>query len=143
MPTKNVTFWGVFADEKYSDKKHEKIRPKSSFNVISSKESVELWAEQLESDEADIRSKAAFSFLTSPEPVPSLVLQSGLSDDNADVRWFLAESLQKRLNSETIDLAAKLLWDDDQFVRISTIDALVLSGEQYKTKKIDVTLEDG
>ena len=90
---------------------------------------LEQWAARLKSNESAVRVEAAFSLMTMPEAIPASVLNKGLSDDNPDVRWFLAESLQKRLDSEVIDLAGKLLWDDDQFVRISAIDALALSGE--------------
>jgi len=90
---------------------------------------LEQWAARLKSDEPAARVEAAFSLMAAPKPVPVSVLKDGLLDDNPDVRWFLAESLQKRLNSEAIDLAGKLLWDDDQFVRISAVDALALSGE--------------
>jgi len=90
---------------------------------------LEQWAARLKSDEPAVRVEAAFSLMTASEAVPASVLKGGLLDDNSDVRWFLTESLQKRLDAEAINLAGKLLWDDDQFVRISAIDALALSGE--------------
>ena len=97
--------------------------------AVSSNESIEQWAARLKSDEPSVRVEAAFSLMTASESTPESVLKGGLSDDNPDVRWFLSESLQKRLDAEAINLAGKLLWDDDQFVRISAIDALALSGE--------------
>jgi HEAT repeat protein len=107
-----------------------KISEKKPYSyAVPSNKSIEEWAVQLKSDEPVVRIEAAFSLMAAPKPVPVSVLKDGLLDDNPDVRWFLAESLQKRLDSEAIDLAGKLLWDDDQFVRISAIDALALSGK--------------
>ncbi|MBM3234762.1 HEAT repeat domain-containing protein [Candidatus Poribacteria bacterium] len=102
---------------------------KRSNDTVPSNESIDQWTARLKSDEPAVRVEAAFSLMTAPNPVSESVLKAGLSDHNPDVRWFLAESLQKRLASEAIELAGKLLWDDDQFVRISAIDALALSGE--------------
>jgi HEAT repeat protein len=56
-------------------------------------------------------------------------LEEGLADENPDVRWYLTEALQKNLNADAMKLAGRMLWDDDQFVRISAMDALILSGE--------------
>ena len=48
----------------------------------------------------------------------------------------MTESLQKSLSDSAIKLAARMLWDDDQFVRIGAIDTLVLAGE----KALDIIL---
>ncbi len=89
---------------------------------------VEL-AERLKSDDEAERVEAAWNLMTMPESVPISVIVAGLTDVNPDVRWYLTEALQKHTDAEAVKLAGRMLWDGDQFVRISAIDALVLSGD--------------
>lgn len=107
------------------------ITPKDrSRHIVGHKESsLEEWGALLKSSEELVRVKAAWDLMTTPEAVPVSILEMGLNDKNPDVRWYLTEALQKRLDDDAVKLAGKLLWDDDQFVRISAIDALALSGE--------------
>jgi len=102
-------------------------RDRSCYAAKSGESSMKEWAVQLTSDEEAHRVEAAWNIMMIPEVVPISVLQKGLADENPDVRWYLTEALQKHLDTEAIELAWKMLWDDDQFVRISAIDALVLS----------------
>jgi HEAT repeat protein len=107
------------------------IAPKdrSSHAVDSDEASMDKWTAQLRSEEESARVEAAWNLMTAPEPVSVSTLQEGLADENPDVRWYLTEALQKRLDAEAARTAGKMLWDDDQFIRISAIDALALSGE--------------
>ena len=105
-------------------------KDRSGYAAKSVEYSVEKWAAQLlrAHEEVD-RVEAAWNLMTMPETVPISVLKEGLDDENADVRWFLTETLQKRLDADAIRLAGKMLRDGDQFVRISAIDAFALAGE--------------
>ena len=107
------------------------IAPKdrSSYAVKSDEAPMDKWAARLRSEEESARIEAAWNLMTVPKPVPVSVLEEGLADENPDVRWYLTEALQKRLDAEAASTAGRMLWDDDQFVRVSAVDALVLSGE--------------
>jgi len=104
-------------------------KERAKYAIKSDEYSVEKWAAQLKSDDEAARIEAAWNLMTTPESVPISILKDGLADEHPDVRWYLTEALQKRLDDDAISLAGKMLWDEDQFVRISAIDALVLSGE--------------
>ena len=104
-------------------------KDRSSYAAESDGRSMEEWAAQLRSNAEADRIKAAWNLMIVPEPVPISILEAGLSDENPDVRWYLTESLQEHQSAEAAKLAGKMLWDDDQFVRISAVDALVLSDE--------------
>ena len=108
------------------------IAPKESYShaAESDEGSIERWAEQLRSGEEAARVEAAWNLMSMPEPTPVSVLEQGLADESPDVRWYMTESLQKRLDDHTISLAGRMLLDDDQFVRISAIDALALANEK-------------
>jgi hypothetical protein len=67
--------------------------------------------------------------MTTPEIVPISILKQNLDDENPDVRWYLTEALQKNLNADAVKLAERMLKDNDQFIRMSAVDALVLFGE--------------
>jgi HEAT repeat protein len=105
-------------------------RKPSDYNVKSSESAIEKWSARLKSDNEAVRVEAAWHLMMTPETVPISILKQGLADEKTDVRWYLTEALQKTLDSEAIILAARRFWDDDELVRISAIDALVLSGEQ-------------
>ena len=96
----------------------------------SGEDSMAEWAARLKSEAEANRVEAAWRLMTISEAVPISILQESLADGNPDVRWYLTEALQKNLNEEAIKIAGKMLWDEDQFVRISAIDALTLSGER-------------
>ena len=91
--------------------------------------SIEKWSARLESEEEAERVEAAWNLMTMPEAVPVLVLEKGLVDESPDVRWYLTEALQKRLDNHAVSLAWRMLLDNDQFVRISAIDVFALTGE--------------
>jgi len=107
------------------------IAPKdrSNYAIKAGEFSAEEWAARLKSDESAVRVEAAWNLMMAPEPVSVSVLGEGLADENPDVRWYLTEALQKHLDAKAANTAGRMLWDDDQFVRISAIDALALSGE--------------
>jgi len=88
--------------------------------------SVDAWATQLNEEDEMARLAAAWHLMTAKVPVPVEVLRKGLSDPNPDVRWYLAEALQKHLDAEAVHLATQMLSDEDGFVRISATDALTL-----------------
>lgn len=85
-------------------------------------------AEKIKSDNEAARVEAAWHLMTAPDAVPVDVLKARLEDENPDVRWYLTEALQKDLNPETLQLATKMFLDNDQFVRISAGDAVMLAG---------------
>jgi len=109
-----------------------KIAPKerSRYASRSGGLSVGKLADHLRSDEEAERLEAAWNLMATPEPVPISVVEKGLEDGNPDIRWYLTEALQKSLNDGAIELAARMLWDSDQFVRIGAIDTLALAGEK-------------
>jgi len=133
----------TFLREVYSDdakakkRKSEKItsgleivpKERAKYAIKSDEYSVKKWAVPLKSDDEADRIEAGWHLMTTPESVPISILKEGLADEHPDVRWYLTEALQKRLDDGAVSLAGKMLWDADQFVRISAIDALVLSGE--------------
>ena len=140
----------VYSDDaKISEEQSRKISfglevfPKERSNYLnkSDKYSMEKWATQLKSDEQVARVEAAWHLMRTPGIVPILILKEGLADESPDVRWYLTEALQKNLDSDTMKLAGRMLWDDDQFVRISAMDALTLSGE-YVLQTISNSLSD-
>ena len=90
----------------------------------------EAWERQLESKEETERLAAAWQLMNAGEAVSLPALQAGLVDENADVRWYLTEALQHSPNAEALALVGKMLLDEDQFVRISAGDALVLAGRE-------------
>lgn len=106
------------------------IAPKdrSNYEAGSGTFSIEECQARLGSDDESERLEAAWDLMVTPETVLVSVLEKGLADENPDVRWYLTEALQKTLDDDAVELAGKMLWDDDQFVRISAIDTLVLSG---------------
>ena len=108
------------------------IAPKERSRYIGGSDglSVEELAAHLRSDDGLERLKAAWDLMTTPDPVPISVVEEGLKDENPDVRWYLTESLQKSLSDSAIKLAVRMLWDDDQFVRIGAIDTLAPAGEK-------------
>ena len=108
------------------------IAPKKRSRYIGGSDglSVEELAAHLNSDDGSERLEAAWNLMTTPDPVHISVVKQGLKDENPDVRWYLTESLQKSLSDDAIELAAGMLWDDDQFVRIGAVDTLVLAGEK-------------
>jgi len=105
------------------------IAPKgrSGYAATSDESGIEKWSAQLKSRDEAERVEAAWNLMTMPEAVPAQVLTEGLADGSPDVRWYLTEALQKRLDDDAISLAGGRLLDNDQFVRISAIDALVLA----------------
>ena len=128
----------VYSDDtKTSEEQSRKISfglevvPKHRSNYLSTSDKyfVEKWATQLKSDEQVARVEAAWHLMRLSEIVPIPILEEGLADENPDVRWYLTEALQKNLDADAMKLAGRMLWDDDQFVRISATDALTLSGE--------------
>jgi HEAT repeat protein len=72
--------------------------------------------------------EAAWNLMTMAEAVPAQVLTEGLADSNSDVRWYMTEALQKRLDNDAISLAGMMLLDNDQFVKVSAIDVFALTG---------------
>jgi HEAT repeat protein len=106
------------------------ISPKdrSSYAAKSSEQSVAKLAKLLRSDAEADRVEAAWNLRATSEAVPISILEEGLNDKSPDVRWYLTEALQNHSGEDAVELAGKMLWDDDQFVRISAIDALALSG---------------
>lgn len=104
--------------------------------------SLTKWAAQLKSTEPASRVEAAWHLMTIPEAIPAPIVKTGLADDNPDTRWFLAESLQKNLDADTLALAGQFLWDDDQFVRISAIDAFALAGENALQTLLNAMTDD-
>jgi len=128
----------VYSDDaNTSEEKSRKIsfglevvpQKRSNYLNKSDKYPMKKWAEQLKADEQVARVEAAWHLMRTPENVPISTLEEGLADENPDVRWYLTEALQKNLDADAMKLAGRMLWDDDQFVRISAMDALVLSGE--------------
>ena len=129
----------VYNDEAEARQKKERriylgleIIPKdrSRYAAKSSQSSVERWATQLKSDDEAERVSAAWNLMTTPQAIPTSILERGLADENADVRWYLTETMQKNLSTEAIKLAVKMLWDGDALVRVSAIETLVLAGER-------------
>ena len=78
----------------------------------------------------EIDTETAWKIMTSPSSVSLDVLEKGLVNDDPDIRWYMTESLQKNPDQQALKLAGKMLWDEDQLVRIGAIDTLVLSGER-------------
>lgn len=99
--------------------------------------SAEKWSAQLESKDQVERVEAAWNLMTTPEAMPVSVLEKGLADGNPDVRWYMTEALQKRLDDHAVSLAGKMLLDNDSFVRISAIDAFALAGENASRVLLD------
>ncbi len=91
--------------------------------------SVEEWAARLKSSSESEKVEAAWNLMTTPEAVPLSVVERNLDAKNPDVRWYLTEALQKNMNGDSLNLARKMLRDDDQLIRASAVDALVLFGE--------------
>lgn len=109
-----------------------KITPKerSRYSNAADKISVDEWIPRLNSSDESEKIEAAWKLMATPESVPVSEIKAGLKDKNADVRWYLTEALQKNLDDDAIKLAGKMLWDDDQFVRIGAIDTLALAGNK-------------
>lgn len=97
----------------------------------------EKWMAQLDSSDDAARVEAAWKLMATPEPIPARILNKYLSDKNSDVRWYMTESLQKNLSADVLKLAGRMLRDDDQYTRISAIDALMFLGEDA----MDVVLD--
>ena len=112
-------------------------RDRSSYAEKSDESSVERWSAQLESRDQAERVEAAWNLMTMPEPVLASDLEKGLADGNPDVRWYMTEALQKRLDDHAVSLAGKMLLDNDSFVRISAIDAFALAGENASRALLD------
>ncbi len=108
------------------------IAPKDFYRHAAGSDegSIQKWVEQLRSGEEAARVEAAWNLMRMPEPIPVSVLEQGLADESPDVRWYMTESLQKRLDDYNISLAGRMLLDHDQFVRISAIDTLALADEK-------------
>ncbi len=126
----------VYNDDEESRKERKisfglEIAPSERSNYVakSDEHSMEKWAALLKSDDEIARVEAAWHLMRMSEIVPISILEEGLADENPDVRWYLTEALQKNLDADAMKPAGRMLWDDDQFVRISATDALRLSGE--------------
>jgi HEAT repeat protein len=112
-------------------------RDRSGYSDKFDESSVERWLAQLESKGQAERVEAAWNLMTMPEAVPVSALEKGLADGTADVRWYMTEALQKRLDDHAVSLAGKMLMDNDSFVRISAIDAFALAGENASRALLD------
>jgi HEAT repeat protein len=112
-------------------------RDRSSYSDEFDESSVERWSAQLESKDQVERIEAAWNLMTMPEAVSVSALEKGLADGNPDVRWYMTEALQKRLDDHGVSLAGKMLLDNDPFVRISAIDAFALAGENASHALLD------
>jgi HEAT repeat protein len=112
-------------------------RDRSRYADKPDESSVERWSAQLESKDQAERVEAAWNLMTMPEAVSAPALEKGLADGNADVRWYMTEALQKRLDDHAVSLAGKMLLDSDPFVRVSAIDAFVLAGENASHALLD------
>ncbi len=108
----------------------------------SGKSCVERWSAQLESRDQTERVEAAWNLMTMPEAVAVSALEKGMADENPDVRWYMTEALQKRLDDHAISLAGNMLLDNDSFVRISAIDAFALAGESASSALLDSIASD-
>ena len=108
---------------------HIAPKKRSRYAVGSGSLSVEELGTRLRSDREPERLEAAWNIMTTPEPIPVSAIEDALGDGNPDVRWYLTESLQKSLDESAIKLAARMLWDEDQLVRIGAVDTLTLAGE--------------
>jgi len=142
-----------FLQEVYADAKRRRKRAKpyhceidiTSITDKSAYEkgdavSVEAWTQQLKSKDESVRVEAAWNLLASEEALPFEILKKGLSDENPDVRWYLTESLQKRPDANFLKLAERMLLDNDDFVRISASDILVLAGESILDNLWDIAI---
>jgi len=109
---------------------------------IEDKSNIDELLDTLKSDDQYKRVEASWKLLYRSESLPFPVLREAINDENPDVRWYMAELLQKNLNADAINLAGKMLWDKDQFVRISAIDALALSGDKA-LQEISESLSQG
>ncbi len=82
--------------------------------------------QRLRHESAAERIDAAWNIMVSEPDIPVEAIASGLEDENATVRWFLAEALQKKIGQESaLDLAFRLLLDSDEYVRVSATDLIV------------------
>ncbi len=86
----------------------------------------EKQVQRLRHESAAERIDAAWNIMVSEPDIPVEAIASGLEDENATVRWFLAEALQKKIGQESaLDLAFRLLLDSDEYVRVSATDLIV------------------
>ena len=92
-----------------------------------SQETLGQWGAVLDSDDPAARVEAAWRLVDSGETIPLTLIGRGLSDKNADVRWYLTEAL-RRHGDEAVQLASRMLVDPDQMVRISAGDLFLSTG---------------
>ncbi|MCZ6680850.1 MAG: hypothetical protein O7E52_26785 [Candidatus Poribacteria bacterium] len=88
------------------------------------------WVERLKSEDAKSRVEAAWHLMHANMSVPSTALEVGLTDRNADVRWYLTEAMNKTPTDETIRCAGRMVLNADSFVSASAVDLLIHAGRQ-------------
>jgi HEAT repeat protein len=90
----------------------------------------------------DERAQAAWNLMVSDYDIPMEVLASGLEDEDATVRWFLAEALQRKVGQKSaLELAFKLLLDNDEYVRVSTTDFIVRAYEGDPLSSLETLMD--
>lgn len=115
------------------------IAPKDRSDYANSQNEVSLekLGAQLKSKNVADRVEAAWNLMITQEAVPLPILEEGLTDTSADVRWYMTEALQKQLDERSVSLAGERLLDNDQLVRISAIDAFVLAGADSSSAMLE------
>ena len=88
------------------------------------------------------RAQAAWNLMVGDGDIPLEVLASGLEDENATVRWFLAEALQRKVGQgPALELAFKLLSDKDEYVRVSATDFIVRAYEADPSLLVEALID--
>jgi len=88
------------------------------------------------------RAQAAWNLMVSDCDVPMEVLTSGLEDEDATVRWFLAEALQREVRQKSaLELAFKLLSDKDEYVRVSATDFIIQTYEGDPLSSLEALMD--
>lgn len=87
---------------------------------------LEKQIKRLHRESAAERIDAAWNIMVSEPEIPVEAIASGLEDENATVRWFLAEALQRKIGQKSaLELASRLLLDRDEYVRVSATDLII------------------
>jgi len=86
--------------------------------------------QRLRHESATERIDAAWNIMVSEPGIPVEDIARGLEDENATVRWFLTEALQRKVGQESaLELAFDLLLDRDEYVRVSATDFVISAYE--------------
>lgn len=73
-----------------------------------------------------VRAQAAWNIMAGNFDIPMDIVSDGLKDEDNTVRWFLSETLHRKIGQgSALELAFKLLSDKDEYVRVNAADFII------------------